>query len=466
MELHSGAPATALRELLAASDRLAAGGGPDTRDGGPRATGLALRALARASDAICYSGDYPRLPMLARRVAALPPIDGEAEAELFARYVTGLSTMFHSGLDRAAGPLRRVVALGRQLCDPGALTWASAASLLLADDATAHHLAVRAIDSARAAEDVSMLPRAMEMKAYAEYWLGRLDAVESTCRDGIRAAETSGQDNCADTFRAMLAVLAALRGDDGACRRWIAAATHRPSADPMNRPRALCQWALGILDVAHGRLPEAASRIGAIADPARGRGQLFVHVMATPYLVEAAAATARRTAVGSLQVFGRWAAGTGDAVRRAIAARCNALLARRGSPEAEELFREALRLHRTGGNEFETARTQLLFGRELRRRGRCPREQVQAALATFERLGCAVWAAQARAELPDAAGVPLSGLLTAQQVQIARMVAAGVTNREVAEHLQLSTRTVDHHMRNIFVRLGIRSRIELAKLFS
>jgi DNA-binding NarL/FixJ family response regulator len=60
----------------------------------------------------------------------------------------------------------------------------------------------------------------------------------------------------------------------------------------------------------------------------------------------------------------------------------------------------------------------------------------------------------------------VSSRLTAQQVQIARMVAAGATNREVAEQLYLSIRTVDHHMRNIFVRLGIRSRIELAKLFS
>jgi DNA-binding NarL/FixJ family response regulator len=97
---------------------------------------------------------------------------------------------------------------------------------------------------------------------------------------------------------------------------------------------------------------------------------------------------------------------------------------------------------------------------------------VRAALATFERLGCAVWAGQARAELHDASevapepGAPVSSRLTAQQVQIARMVAAGATNREVAEQLYLSTRTVDHHMRNIFVRLGIRSRIELAKLFS
>jgi DNA-binding NarL/FixJ family response regulator len=61
---------------------------------------------------------------------------------------------------------------------------------------------------------------------------------------------------------------------------------------------------------------------------------------------------------------------------------------------------------------------------------------------------------------------PAAETLTAQQMLIARMVAAGATNREVAARLYLSTRTVDHHMRNIFVRLGIRSRIELAKLFA
>ncbi|MFB6394952.1 helix-turn-helix transcriptional regulator [Polymorphospora sp. 2-325] len=53
--------------------------------------------------------------------------------------------------------------------------------------------------------------------------------------------------------------------------------------------------------------------------------------------------------------------------------------------------------------------------------------------------------------------------LTPQQLRIARLVGEGATNREVAACLHLSPRTVDHHLRNIFHRLGLRSRIELAR---
>ncbi|MGX6603522.1 helix-turn-helix domain-containing protein [Micromonosporaceae bacterium Da 78-11] len=56
--------------------------------------------------------------------------------------------------------------------------------------------------------------------------------------------------------------------------------------------------------------------------------------------------------------------------------------------------------------------------------------------------------------------------LTAQQERIARLVAEGATNREVAQELQLSPRTVDHHLRNVFTRLGVRSRTELARVIT
>nr|WP_281190380.1 helix-turn-helix transcriptional regulator [Micromonospora inyonensis] len=54
--------------------------------------------------------------------------------------------------------------------------------------------------------------------------------------------------------------------------------------------------------------------------------------------------------------------------------------------------------------------------------------------------------------------------MTGQQLRVAQPVAEGLTNREVADRMFLSTRTVDHHLRNIFHRLGIRSRTQLARV--
>ncbi|MDA0637692.1 LuxR C-terminal-related transcriptional regulator, partial [Nonomuraea sp. MCN248] len=136
----------------------------------------------------------------------------------------------------------------------------------------------------------------------------------------------------------------------------------------------------------------------------------------------------------------------------------------------------ALELHRQGACRFETARTQLLYGAALRRERRpgAAREHLHGALETFERLEARLWSERARAELraagetvtrPGPGGGP-EQQLTAQQLRIARLVAEGATNREVAAQLFLSPRTVDHHLRNVFARLGVRSRVELArKLF-
>jgi DNA-binding CsgD family transcriptional regulator len=137
-------------------------------------------------------------------------------------------------------------------------------------------------------------------------------------------------------------------------------------------------------------------------------------------------------------------------------------------------FGDALRHHQAAEADFERARTEFLFGQELRRQrhpGRA-REHLRVAAEVFERFGAGPLVAQARAELRaagepvDRHAVPATQVLTAQQLQIARLAADGATNREVAAVLFLSTRTVDHHMRNIFTRLGIRSRVDLARLLT
>ena len=68
--------------------------------------------------------------------------------------------------------------------------------------------------------------------------------------------------------------------------------------------------------------------------------------------------------------------------------------------------------------------------------------------------------APAVVELPG----PVRSLdLTPAEWPVARLVAGGATNREVAARLGLSPRTVEHHLRHIFARLGVRSRVELTR---
>jgi DNA-binding CsgD family transcriptional regulator len=202
-----------------------------------------------------------------------------------------------------------------------------------------------------------------------------------------------------------------------------------------------------------------------------GAGHLVVRVAATPTGVEAAMRAGRPAyAEQLLVVFDRWAPQTRNPDWLALSARCHALL---GGDEADAHFEHALAEHDRGESGFEHARTELLFGEHLRRHRRpaLARSHLRSALDTFQRLDCGWWADRVAAELRAAGesaprqSMPANAVLTAQQLRIAELVAAGATNREVAAALFLSPRTVDHHLRNVFSRLGIRSRVDLARLF-
>ena len=119
----------------------------------------------------------------------------------------------------------------------------------------------------------------------------------------------------------------------------------------------------------------------------------------------------------------------------------------------------------------QLARAHLLHGEWLRRqrRRRDARDQLRTALAMFESIGMAAFAAWARAELhangerarPRRAEAP--EVLTPQEEQIAWLVAGHLTNREIATRLFISASTVEYHLRKIFRKLGVTSRIQLAR---
>jgi DNA-binding CsgD family transcriptional regulator len=154
-----------------------------------------------------------------------------------------------------------------------------------------------------------------------------------------------------------------------------------------------------------------------------------------------------------------WAAATG--------ARCRALvLAARGDLQGASVAAdEAVRHHDRLPLPFELGRTHLVRGAVERRakRKREARDTLTKALEIFDGLGAALWADKTRAELARIGGRAASSLdLTPTEARVAALVAAGSTNREVADALFVSVHTVEANLKRIYRKLGIRSRTELA----
>jgi DNA-binding CsgD family transcriptional regulator len=154
--------------------------------------------------------------------------------------------------------------------------------------------------------------------------------------------------------------------------------------------------------------------------------------------------------------------------RLAILAAASAALAS-GDEEAPVLFRHALSLPTVDRWPFDVARVRLAYGERLRR-SRATTEsrlQLEAALSAFQKLGAAPWASRAELELRATGRTRTSSadtptvILTPQELQIARLAASGLTNKQIAERLFLSPRTVSGHLYRIFPKLGITGRAAL-----
>lgn len=431
-------------------------------------TGGTFHLLARATEAAIYTGDLRRC----REVMAVTRWTGIEPPGVLPGLAAAVDGRYLEARDLLKGAANRCGA-GET---PTTLVHAGIAALMLGDHTRAQTATVRAAASARAGGSAGGAVQAMEFRAYADFWSGRPRAAEGAALDALRQAYATGQDNGACHLQAALAMFAALTGDAELCRERAATARAHALAHGLGLPAALAQWALAELDLGAGRFDRAAARLRALAGFGPGHGHRAIRHLATPHYVEAAARTGdTRVARAAHADYDRWAQAVRSADDLALSARCKALLT--PGAEAAEHYREALDLHARGTRDFERARTELLFGgtlRRLRRRTEA-RDRLHSALEAFTAFGAPHYADLARAELralgapaAPAAETPPSAApgasLTAQQLLVARMAAEGATNREIAARLALSPRTIDHHLRGVFTRLGIRSRIELVRL--
>ncbi|GAA1745199.1 helix-turn-helix transcriptional regulator [Luedemannella helvata] len=459
IELRAGTTTRARNLLLSAASTL-------SRDGSE----LTLDTLILAGEAMTVAGHHADFIELANVVAALHLPGGRPEATFLQAYAHGQAASYSGDLTGAEAPLRQVIELAAQLSSPTASVRAAVAATLLGDPVRAHQLASQAIGQATSRGSAAVVPQALEIISFSEFAVGRNLMAAEVAVEGLRAARATGQESLANSFLATLAVLAAMDGDRATCHARLRQLRPTPVDGEMSQTEAFSRWALGIIELFDGHYQAGLEWLRPLmCDDDQMRGNTMIRIPATLALIEAATRCAEhQLARDKLYILDVWVERSRTAPWLALACRSHALVAA-DDAEAERYFEEALRQHLAAGSDHGLARTELLYGQHLRRvrRRGAAREHLRVALSTFEQLGATRLAVRARAEL-RAAGDRVepagpTGALTPQQQQIADLVAMGATNTEIAARLFLSRRTVEHHLGNIYQRLGIRSRVDLAR---
>ena len=268
-------------------------------------------------------------------------------------------------------------------------------------------------------------------------------------------------------------IIAGIRGDQDAAERAAARAERIAVPTRANITVAFAQSGRIFAALGAGRHSDAYEAAERLLDPASPAHHPIVACWLIGDHAEAALHTGRiseaRARVKQVE------AASGDIPGTCIAVgllHARALLAE-DPGEATGRFDEALGADLTHW-PLQRARLLLAYGRWLRRQRRIAesRTPLRDARDAFDAMGCAGWGDQARREL-RASGessrrrdLAASDQLTAQELQIAQLAAQGLTNRDIAQRLYLSHRTISTHLYRIFPKLGITSRGELGSALS
>ena len=301
-------------------------------------------------------------------------------------------------------------------------------------------------------------------------WLGRWDEATRLADAAVEEARSFGQGGRIDLACYFRSLVSAHRGDLDRARAdgQASLAAARASADRWNL--YLAQSALAFADLCAGAAEQAVERL------AEADAIASAEILAVPRqwrhlgdYVEALVRCGRLSrARDRLARYEQWATLMGTPSARAGFLRAAALVREaEGDPSsAVPLLEDAAQRYDALPLPFEQGRTRLALGALQRRRRehRSARAELARASETFERLGAAGWAELTRQELARIGGRRSGGqTLTATETRVAELVARGLSNKEIAAALVVTPRTVEAHLTRIYAKLGIRSRVELAR---
>ncbi|HEV7419590.1 MAG TPA: AAA family ATPase [Mycobacterium sp.] len=310
---------------------------------------------------------------------------------------------------------------------------------------------------------------AMILLGVDDYWSGQWDEAHRLLDEADALCDVHGYRFPSMAARAMLGLLAAARGDDDATRALCDEMLQWATPRRVGAVQCFAWQVQALAAIGRGDFEEAyrqASKIssaGTIASHLHGVQDVLLD------LVEAAVHTGRYAEAAAHVAAIRESNIAALSSRFALFAGGAAAIAAADDGSAIELFGRALAIPGADRWSFVMARVQLAYGERLRRMRTLTEARVQltAAVETFERLGARPWASRARSEL-RATGQSKPRVdcyamapLTTQEREIALLAASGLTNKQIAERLFLSPRTVGGHLHRVFPKLGVATRAAL-----
>jgi DNA-binding CsgD family transcriptional regulator len=307
-----------------------------------------------------------------------------------------------------------------------------------------------------------------ELECHAGNW----DAALVHAREGVTAAQRQAVGPFAALAHFAMGLVEAHMGDVESARREALEGLRIAEAADELLPTIPNLAVLGFVELSQGRHAQADAYLSRAVELEQAMGvREPAYFRVVPDEVEALVTLGRLDqAEALLAPFEEAGKNLDRAWTIATGARCRALvLAARGDlAGASAAADEAVREHDRLPLPFELGRTLLVRGAVERRakRKREARDTLTKALEIFDGLGAVLWADKTRAELARIGGrAPSSLALTPTEAKVAELVAAGSTNREVADALFVSVHTVEANLKRIYRKLGIRSRTELALTF-
>ncbi|SEH01079.1 Predicted ATPase [Nonomuraea solani] len=316
----------------------------------------------------------------------------------------------------------------------------------------------------RAQGRLGLLTRALSTQVWRQIFCGDWAGALLVAEEAARLAGETGQRRRQASALAMRALLAGLRGDEARGLELAAEGERVLGTVAISSVAALFQHARGVIALCAGRHDDAFGHLWRLYEPGDAAHHATWRQWVISELAEAAVGAGRQeTARRAVAELERVAALTPSPLLHLGLRHARAVLS-----DDEALYDVALRADLAA---WPTARARLLLahGMWLRRRRRIQEARVplRAARDTFDVLGLLAWGEKARQELRAAGEAsdlrvpPAAELLTSQELHIARLAAAGLSNRQIGQQLYLSHRTVSTHLYRAFPKLGITSRAQL-----